>query len=191
MGEQGGNSRDFILRIFFSNNSNHKNINNMFHSTNLKFNEELVSRQLGSTAFIIVHHSGVSTPHDIYDMHQWHLNRGWAGIGYHYVIDENGEVFGGRPWNSVGAHVYGHNRDSIGVCFIGDFNTQTMNEKQETAGVKLLAMLSIAYPEAKLCRHSDFSAKNCPGKNFPFERISQRVEQVKENIFNRPSSIGA
>lgn len=156
----------------------------MFHHTNLKFNEMLVSRQPGATKFIILHHSEVSTPHDIFDMHQWHLNKGWAGIGYHYVIDENGEVFEGRPRNSIGAHTYGHNCDSIGVCFIGDFNKQEISEKQETAGVKLLATLSIAYPDAKLCRHSDFNnAKTCPGKKFPFERIMQRIEQVKANFF--------
>ena len=67
----------------------------------------------------------------------WHRDRGFAKIGYHFVIDncypdyehfltqapesvQDGFVEPGRPVSEIGAHVYGHNKKSIGICLIGD-----------------------------------------------------------------------
>jgi hypothetical protein len=44
---------------------------------------------------------------------------GWRDIGYHQVILRDGEVQRGRPDDAVGAHVKGHNADSIGICLVG------------------------------------------------------------------------
>ena len=52
-------------------------------------------------------------------IHRWHKERGFDGIGYHYVILEDGTVENGRPEFWSGAHAKGHN-DAIGICFIGD-----------------------------------------------------------------------
>lgn len=155
----------------------------MLHQTNFTFNEELVPREVGTTRYIILHHSEVRSPHTATDIHLWHQNKGWAGIGYHYFIAKDGEIYEGRPRHTVGAHTCGHNYDSIGVCFEGDFNKEQLSEKQETAAVKLLSLLSIAYPDAQLCCHSDFNnAKQCPGENFPFERIGRRVTECVWNM---------
>ena len=51
-------------------------------------------------------------------IHKWHLANGWDGIGYHYVILENGVIENGRPLYWQGAHCRGHNED-IGICLIG------------------------------------------------------------------------
>jgi len=52
-------------------------------------------------------------------IHKWHKERGFDGIGYHYVILEDGEVENGRPHYWEGAHTKGHN-DTIGICLIGE-----------------------------------------------------------------------
>ena len=44
---------------------------------------------------------------------------GWSDIGYHYLIKLDGTVQEGRPINKIGAHVGGHNRDSIGIAYVG------------------------------------------------------------------------
>lgn len=46
--------------------------------------------------------------------------RGWSDVGYHFFISKNGVLFNGRPENITGAHVRGHNRDSIGICLSGE-----------------------------------------------------------------------
>ncbi len=50
---------------------------------------------------------------------KWHKKRGWRGIGYHYVVGLNGNIEYGRNIYESGAHVKGHNKGSIGICYIG------------------------------------------------------------------------
>ena len=51
-------------------------------------------------------------------IHRWHQERGWDGIGYHYVITEDGIIENGRPEYWKGSHAKGYNK-SIGICLIG------------------------------------------------------------------------
>ena len=50
----------------------------------------------GRTDEIILHHAEASHA-SVEDINQWHLERGWAGIGYHFYIRKDGKVYRGRP----------------------------------------------------------------------------------------------
>ena len=50
----------------------------------------------------------------------WHLARGWDYIGYHYFIQKDGNLQIGRPISKAGAHCYGQNKHSIGICLAGN-----------------------------------------------------------------------
>ena len=69
----------------------------------------------------------------------WHVNgNGWSDIGYHWVIRIDGSIEVGRPLEKSGAHTKGHNKDSVGVCYIGGCDgggkpKDTMNPEQEKA----------------------------------------------------------
>jgi len=39
---------------------------------------------------------------------------GWADIGYHFLVGENGKVYEGRGWNREAAHSPGFNTGSFG-----------------------------------------------------------------------------
>jgi len=80
---------------------------------------------------VVVHHSA-SAFGDVDLIREWHLERGWKDIGYHYVIlngrrssphafhaDYDGLIERGRHETEIGAHAKGHNGDSLGVCLIG------------------------------------------------------------------------
>ena len=54
----------------------------------------------------------------------WHLARGWATIGYHFVVSPSGRIFRGRPVDRLGAHVLGHNAGTVGICLMGNFETE-------------------------------------------------------------------
>lgn len=149
----------------------------MLHHTHLSFKEPLEYRE--ETYHIVLHHSEVTSRHTVEDIHRWHQNKGWAGIGYHFFIDKDGEIYEGRPLDTVGAHAYGHNKMSIGICFEGDFNKEEMNDEQVDASIMLLAILSLAYPESAIDAHKDLTNKDCPGKNFPMERIYENVGLCK------------
>ena len=56
---------------------------------------------------------------DVNDIKQWHLQRGFTDVGYHYVILLDGTIQDGRDIRTIGAHCKGQNYGSIGICYIG------------------------------------------------------------------------
>lgn len=60
---------------------------------------------------------------------QWHKDRGWSDIGYHYVVRRNGEIEAGRPDRIPGAHAKGVNSRSIGIVWVGTTNPSPEQEK--------------------------------------------------------------
>lgn len=118
---------------------------------------------------IIVHCS--ATPEGrhttVKEIDSWHKQRGWKGIGYHYVIYLDGSIHKGRDIEVVGAHCTGHNKNSIGVCYIGGCDKDmkpkdTRTEEQKEALIELLTRLKKRYPNAKIYGHRDFANKACP-----------------------------
>ena len=99
----------------------------------------------------------------------WHKQRGWSGIGYHYVIRRDGTVETGRPVEHQGAHTKGENEDSIGICLIGGKHKAregydaNFTSAQWRALDRLCRDLLIEYPEAQISGHRDWGATKCPG----------------------------
>ena len=121
--------------------------------------------------WLVVHCSATMAKMDIgvHEIDRWHKDRGWAGIGYHYVIRRNGKIEKGRTEDKVGAHVKGYNSDSIGVCVVGGIDEQGHSEANYTPAQyhslrQLLTDLKSRYPVAKLRGHRDFPNvhKSCP-----------------------------
>ncbi|MBQ9757176.1 MAG: N-acetylmuramoyl-L-alanine amidase [Clostridia bacterium] len=139
-----------------------------------------------STKYIILHHRAGTG--DAESIHRGHLNNGWCGIGYHFYVRKDGSIYRGRPIATEGAHCTGYNKESIGVCFEGNFeNDEMMPLKQKNAGKQLISHLLRLYPKAIVKRHKDFSSTACPGKNFPFDEIKKgecdmTVEEAVEII---------
>ena len=78
---------------------------------------------ISQVTYIVIHCSDDKFKlHNAFDIHKLHLSFGWDGIGYHKVIQRNGAIELGRPEYWVGAHVYGYNKNSLGVCLIGKNN---------------------------------------------------------------------
>jgi len=101
------------------------------------------------------------------DIDKWHKMRGWRKIGYHYVIRENGYLEAGRDEWEIGAHCKGHNRYSIGVCYVGGLDehgkpADTRTKAQKVALLNLLRELKRKYPKAKIYGHRDFASRDCP-----------------------------
>ncbi len=61
--------------------------------------------------------NGASVPFAVVE--QWHKDRGFAKIGYHFLIQPDGEIQNGRPLNENGAHVLGGNYGNVGICLVG------------------------------------------------------------------------
>lgn len=113
------------------------------------------------------------------DIRRMHKAQGWADIGYHYVVRLDGTIENGRDVDKIGAHVSGHNANSIGVVYVGGLDNQgkakdTRTENQKCALLNLLMDLRKLYPNAKISGHRDFSPDlNGNGTIEPWEWIKE------------------
>ena len=114
---------------------------------------------------IVVHCSATNEGEDfdVDDIREMHLARGWRDIGYHFVITRDGQIQAGRPIDEIGAHVRGHNKGSIGVCYIGGLDkngkpkdTRTPNQKFSLTTI--IESLKEVFPTIdKVVGHRDLS----------------------------------
>ncbi|MHC4408028.1 MAG: peptidoglycan recognition protein family protein [Planctomycetota bacterium] len=140
---------------------------------------------------IVIHHmaSGTGSARAIHRMHQ---QRGWDGLGYHFVIGNgtltrNGEVEVGYRWTQqgIGAHCRAErrgddnwwNRNSIGICLVGNFETSEPTRRQMDQLVRLVRGLMDEYdiPAAEVRPHGGIKKTACPGRDFPWTEFKQRI----------------
>jgi N-acetylmuramoyl-L-alanine amidase len=104
------------------------------------------------------------------EIRRWHVQgNGWSDIGYHYVIDRNGQIAEGRPVEKTGAHVKGRNTGSIGISLIGghggaetDKFSDHFTPAQDASARALISELQAKYGTLAVNGHNQFAAKACP-----------------------------
>jgi hypothetical protein len=116
--------------------------------------------------------------------------KGWADIGYHYLIDRSGRIWEGRPMRFQGAHADGdHNRGNIGVCLLGRFvrggDGQAPSDEQSVALERLLRHLcrSHAISSGAIYFHRRFKATECPGP-----RLEAVVNEIRRRMERKAQS---
>lgn len=121
------------------------------------------------TKHVIVHCAATKPSMDVgvREIRQWHKERGFLDIGYHFVIRRNGTIEDGRDVNQVGAHTVGQNDTSVGVCLVGGVDDKLQPQANFTPQQmdtlrKLLGDLKVMFPQAVVKGHRDFAAKACP-----------------------------
>ncbi len=114
---------------------------------------------------IVIHCSATAAgkPFRKKDIATWHKKRGFAEIGYHFVIDIDGTIEIGRSLEKNGAHVKNHNVGTIGICYIGGLDADgkaadTRTEVQKEALLELINKLRTFYPQITAVKgHRDYS----------------------------------
>ncbi len=136
---------------------------------------------------IILHHSLTSDSQTVSwnAIRKYHIEtNGWKEIGYHAgleLVGDHYEIFTGRMMNEKGAHCEGQNYDSIGICFVGNFDISEPPPEQWNVGVKLVACLCdiLSIPPSMIFGHNDFNpAKSCPGTKFFTYGFIKQVSEV-------------
>lgn len=137
---------------------------------------------------LVIHCSATRAGQDVRaaDIDKWHKERGFACIGYNYVIDLDGTVEVGRPLNRDGAHCntaglsgVSYNKHSIGICYVGGLDqngnpADTRTPEQKQALANLVYRLINEYPIVEVIGHRDASPdKNGDGKITPNEWMKQ------------------
>ena len=151
----------------------------------LRFVQNMDLRKFTST--IVIHHAGMSRNEDmsLKSIHQLHLDNGWAGVGYHFIVHKNGVIEHARPIERVGAHAYKHNRYTVGICMTGNLDIGVPTLEQTLATEKLVAALCFQYdiaPSRKtIVGHRDLCDTACPGYNF-YPRMPELIQNVDATL---------
>lgn len=131
---------------------------------------EYGSRSLDQIRYIVIHHSASENQLPL-DYANFHISKGWPGIGYHFVIHPTGKIWQTNDLGTVSYHVQGNNTPSIGICLSGNLNTHPMARAQERSLKALIGRLKRDLPgPLEIKAHRDFSGTDCPGS---FTNISK------------------
>lgn len=163
--------------------------------TNLKFKS--VPKKRKKTSLIVLHTT--ATPYDATpeQIHQFHIQRGWIGAGYNFLIRKDGTIYEMRPEECSGAHTEGKNSISIGIATSGgvDKNMKPIDDRtveQKNSLYELVYYLMGKYTDVKSLEdikcHRDFANKSCPNysaaqfRNEYLKWIDEKQKKEKCNV---------
>lgn len=131
------------------------------HKLNFKY-DVMKERRLNQIVLIILHHTA-SASATVESIHNDHLKRGWAGIGYHYLIQPDGTIDEGRPIKYTGSHCAGNNTSSIGIALVGDFRkTKPTEEQIDSLNLLVAELKDQVHTIKRVLNHNDLYKTLCP-----------------------------
>ena len=127
---------------------------------------------------IVLHHSASPVEALTWDkIRAIHIHeRGWLDIGYHAgVVNDDGawKLVKGRDPDIPGAHVAGHNKHSLGICFEGNYSQTSLSREAFVLGATqvLLWMQEYGVGWVDVVPHRELAPTECPGKQFPYHEL--------------------
>lgn len=154
-----------IIILLLTSSSVKPKINNITYK--LPRNGNWGKRSLSGVTDITVHHSASGTNQTAWDFANYHIkNKGWAGIGYHFVINPKGEIFQTNELYTLSYHNGFNNIKAIGVCMVGNFEYYQPTEPQKDSLIWLSKYLKNKIPSIyRLIGHKEYAGQTaCPGK---------------------------
>ncbi|HNW39768.1 MAG TPA: N-acetylmuramoyl-L-alanine amidase [Candidatus Omnitrophota bacterium] len=138
--------------------------------------------------YIIIHHSATDEGSSL-NLNELHKRRGWAGIGYDFVIDngtggkEIGQIEVSPRWikQEKGAHCQASDMNSkgIGICLVGNFSEERVPAKQMDSLVYLVNILRKYYkiPVKHIIGHGQVpgAKTECPGIYFSWQEFYNKL----------------
>lgn len=150
---------------------------------------------------IVYHHTAMSSRSTFEDVVRVIKNRTdskgnhWL-TGYNCVVPFDGSIHPFCRWDRYGNHAAGYNRNSLGIAFNGNFETDPKvpysnpdgrygdarpSEVQLKAAARVVTLWTFLYPievdfEKSIIPHNKLSSKTCPGSEFPYDEFKKWVE---------------
>lgn len=111
----------------------------------------------------------------------YHQNQGWPDVAYHYLIDQAGRIYEGRPVDAAGDTFTEYDPNGHFLpCLDGNFDVETPSPESIDALVGVLAWASQQYaivPQT-LAGHRDHAATTCPG-DYAYELRDELMLRVE------------
>jgi hypothetical protein len=168
----------------------------------------------------VIHHTGTDSDNTLScaqsrarmrSIQQEHFARGYYDIGYNFVVDRCGQIFEGRSGGMdlpvIGAHDIGFNTNTVGISYIGNFESAQPSRAALDAIARIVAWkfgmygidptgkvtLTSGSPKGqdgnlveqgtsitlpRVFGHRDTNATACPGKNL-YPRLTQIASLAK------------
>ena len=133
---------------------------------------------------ITLHHSATSSGNAaVFD--RWHRKKGMGGLFYHFLIGNgsglgDGQIEVGYRWKD---QCEVNRPKDIQICLVGNFCRQQVSPRQFDSLIQLLTVLCRQYHigPGSVRTHKAAAAKpsECPGTNFPFDRI---IRELRHNL---------
>lgn len=115
---------------------------------------------------VFIHCSASDNPDhdDVSVIRQWHLQRGFKDVGYHYFIQFDGAIQHGRGIESTPAAQEGHNAKTIAICLAG---LKDFTAAQYDALRGLCLAIHTVLPDVTFHGHKEVNPhKLCPVFNY-------------------------
>jgi len=140
-------------------------------------------RPINAITDVAIHHSLTLTG-SAESYANYHVNtHGWPGIGYHFVIEKNGEIKWCNDLDNISYHIGNSNGFAVGICLTGDFRSQKLTAAQE-ASLRWLCnvYLPTKIPKLKNIKghnqYPGYALKQCPV--FDFRKVlTDKSETIK------------
>lgn len=132
--------------------------------TTLLTSGSYATRATSTIKRIIIHHTAtVQTTWS--NVARYHVQtKGWPGIGYHFGITPDGKVAYLGDINTIRYHAGDANTNSLGICFMGNFVTDTPTTAALNAYAQLRATLEKFLGRTLIAfGHRDVGLTVCPG----------------------------
>ncbi|OGJ58201.1 hypothetical protein A2947_02015 [Candidatus Peribacteria bacterium RIFCSPLOWO2_01_FULL_54_110] len=154
-----------------------------------------------SVKLLVVHHTAQNVTGDerpplerVRALYAYHANnRGWGDIGYHYLIDERGQIYEGRTGGKgvIGGHAYCWNTGTMSIALLGNFDGEQPPQVQMQSLQWLLSDLAQTYDIdlgssvrihgksfPAIVGHKDLLSTDCPGYY-----VRETLAQVREHVW--------
>lgn len=143
-------------------------------------------------------YQGKTGEEKVAEIRRWHTTsvkeggRGWKDIGYHYVIDRDGQVYQGRKESVIGAGVVGFNSGVLHICLVGGYGG-TKDDKfrthytfmQEESLLRVIADIKIRTRIETITGHNDHAPKDCPCFNVADWLQSKKQTETKIAVLDK------
>ncbi|MDD5431010.1 MAG: peptidoglycan recognition family protein [Candidatus Pacebacteria bacterium] len=143
---------------------------------------------------IIIHHTADSDNRPQFDkINRAHKERTFPlsslgyYVGYHYLIERDGNITQARKNSDEGAHAVGQNISSIGIGLSGNFDVEWPTVQQKTALTALCTKLfeDLNIPLSEIYNHKDFGDTSCPGKYLDKNTVKWLIVGQEINFINK------
>lgn len=131
---------------------------------------------------LAIHHTGGPTNQTPRALATDHVqNKGWAGIGYHFLLpfagNDHGPILYVGDVDEARANVLAFNHQVIGIAIIGDFDTGYQPRRHQLRRLQrlCLALWRLWGRQLPLRPHSAYLPTACPGS-----RLTWRLPEIEE-----------